>query len=32
MASTSTAAKTPVKAPRRAPVDKYDERRNQLAE
>src|SRR3954452_20868336 len=32
MASRTTATKAPVKAPRRAPVDKYDERRNQLAE
>ena len=40
MASTSTAAKAPSgastrapgKTPRRAPADKYDERRNQLAE
>jgi AcrR family transcriptional regulator len=32
MASTSTANKAPAKAPRRAPADKYDERRNQLAE
>src|SRR4029079_18766714 len=30
--STTTATKTTGKAPRRAPVDKYDERRKQLAE
>ncbi len=32
MPSTSTATKAPAKAPRRPPADKYDERRNQLAE
>jgi TetR/AcrR family transcriptional repressor of bet genes len=32
MASTSTAPTAPTRAPRRAPADKYDERRKQLAE
>jgi TetR/AcrR family transcriptional repressor of bet genes len=32
MASTTTTTKSPAKAPRRAPADKFDERRNQLAE
>ena len=32
MPSTTTATKSPAKAPRRAPADKFDERRNQLAE
>jgi len=32
MPSTTTATKTTGKAPRRAPADKFDERRNQLAE
>ena len=32
MPSTSTATKAPTKAARRAPADKFDERRNQLAE
>jgi TetR/AcrR family transcriptional repressor of bet genes len=32
MAATATTTKTPTKTPRRSPADKYDERRNQLAE
>ena len=32
MPSTRTATKSPARAPRRAPADKFDERRNQLAE
>jgi TetR/AcrR family transcriptional repressor of bet genes len=32
MASSTTTTKSPTKAPRRAPADKFDERRNQLAE
>ena len=32
MPSTTTATKSAAKAPRRAPADKFDERRNQLAE
>src|SRR5437868_13325014 len=32
MLSTTTTTKSPAKAPCRAPADKFDERRNQLAE